>query len=229
LINPFPETVPDPKYVKELWFPICDFHIPGICPGYQISIWGRVYCPITGSIYPTPNCESDWYIVPYIHLKSEEIIPYEMHRLMMDIFKPTEGSENLEVNHIDGVKYHNWIWNLEWVTHKENMHHAFDTGLAKKIDARYPVITAGQANKIADLLSKGLTPKEIERMLCDEIPEGNISMIAYYIRNGLSWKDISAKYDFSNAYNKRGRLFTDEQLHAICQAFVQYGRGLSYK
>jgi hypothetical protein len=34
-----------------------------------------------------------------------------------------------EVNHIDGVKAHNWVENLEWASRSEQERHAFATGL----------------------------------------------------------------------------------------------------
>ncbi|WP_461217380.1 NUMOD4 domain-containing protein [Lactococcus cremoris] len=50
-----------------------------------------------------------------------------VHRLVLLTFKPINGL--LQVNHIDGNKENNNINNLEWATAKENIHHAYRTGL----------------------------------------------------------------------------------------------------
>ena len=231
MINPFPTTVPDPKYIYEQWFPICDFNIENICNGYEISTWGRVYDPLTGLIYPTVDANNDSYVIAHIRLKNGDIYSIGVHRLMLIVFNPIPNSENFEANHLDGIKYHNWIWNLEWCTHKENMDHAFRTNLSPKgEDHANSIVTNEQANAIAELLSKGLTPKEIQQRLKDDIPEVNIASIAVSIRNGVSWKSQSSKYDMSNAYRYSGRhLFTDEQIHAMCKAFQTYGTKITYK
>jgi len=53
-----------------------------------------------------------------------------VHRLVAEAF--IENPQCLtEVNHIDGNKKNNNVSNLEWVTHKANMHHAINTGLSK--------------------------------------------------------------------------------------------------
>lgn len=53
-----------------------------------------------------------------------------VHRLVLQAFNPNE--EELEVNHIDGNKRNNNLGNLEWVTQKENVKHAYELGLNTK-------------------------------------------------------------------------------------------------
>ena len=53
-----------------------------------------------------------------------------IHRLVAETF--LENPNNLKViNHKDGNKLNNNIKNLEWCSQKENMQHAFKTGLVK--------------------------------------------------------------------------------------------------
>ena len=49
-----------------------------------------------------------------------------IHRLVAEAFLEPPPSPNMEVNHKDGNKCNNCIENLEWVTHAENMKHAFE-------------------------------------------------------------------------------------------------------
>lgn len=76
-----------------------------------------------------------------------------VHRLVAEAFLPAD-SDRPYVNHIDGNKGNNDISNLEWCTAKENMQHAFKTGLlrvntpAHISAARENVKKATESNKV---------------------------------------------------------------------------------
>ena len=75
---------------------------------------------------------------PYYRLCSSEK-HYYVHKLVCMAFHPIEGKENyddysdLQVNHKDGNTLNNRFDNLEWVTKSENMKHAYENGLNKKV------------------------------------------------------------------------------------------------
>ncbi len=55
-----------------------------------------------------------------------------IHRLVAQYFIPQNNPEQINVNHINGIKSDNRVENLEWVTNSENMSHAKDNNLMRK-------------------------------------------------------------------------------------------------
>lgn len=231
MLDIFPNTIPE-----EIWYPL-DNIIPGIRRGYWISTYGRLYYEFTTKYYPNEsyNDEGNRYISVYLHMQDGSTVEYYLHRLVMYVFCYTPYHMNLIVNHKDDVKYHNWVWNLEWTTSSGNTEHALENGLAKRgEDVSYATITNEQANIIANLLSQGFYPMEIQRRLESSFPPGvRIKQIAIDMANGQSWKHITRNYDMSKSYKFKTKEskcpFTDEQIHEICQLFEKYGSDMPYK
>lgn len=122
-----------------------------------------------------------------VSLRSSDLPPkkchrYSVHRLIMENFFPFEGMENFQVNHIDGDKTNNKIENLEWVSCKENIHHAIMTGLRAQVN--------GAAK---------LTPQQVIEIYYRAKTEKNVDLSQEYgvhpdtigvIRNKKGWKEL---------------------------------------
>ena len=91
----------------------------------------------------------------------------DVHRLVAECFVPKPAGEDLEVNHKDGDKLNNHASNLEWVSHLENVRHAYRTGLitgaqiARNAAHPHPTMRTITAE----------TAKRIKRLICDGHPD----------------------------------------------------------
>ena len=113
-------------------------------------------------------------------------------RLMMVSFNYIKGCENLEVDHIDGVFYHNYLPNLEWVTTAENRRRAKMKNINGVIgkDQNYKtVITDHVVHNICKLIVDGYSDDAISIML-------DVSPVSVKnIRLKRSWKNITKYYN----------------------------------
>ena len=95
-------------------------------PDYEVSNLGRVRKKSSRKILAQSFNRSGGYLRVYMDGQK-----YYVHRIVLSSFSNILG-ENLEVNHIDGDKENNCLWNLEWCTRQENMSHAVKTGLTNR-------------------------------------------------------------------------------------------------
>jgi hypothetical protein len=70
----------------------------------------------------TPSQDKDWYLLVNLYKGTQNSKMWKVHRLVMFTFK---WKSNLEINHINWIKWDNRLKNLEYCTRSENMKHAY--------------------------------------------------------------------------------------------------------
>ena len=93
---------------------------------YSVDIFGTIRNLLSGKVIEHYINEFGYHNV-YLY-KDGEKKGKRVNRLVAMAFIPNPLNKP-QVNHIDGDKNNNNVWNLEWVTNKENSIHAGKTGL----------------------------------------------------------------------------------------------------
>jgi hypothetical protein len=99
--------------------------IPGYEGLYSISRSGRVYSYKTKQNLKNIACEDYFRICLCRNGRKQMLL---LHRVIAEAFIPNPFGKPC-INHIDGDKSNNSLENLEWVTHSENLLHAYETKL----------------------------------------------------------------------------------------------------
>lgn len=122
-------------FYEEEWLPIIDQCVPNIIENaYYISNYGKIYTTIKSPKYPNggimkPSYNAHGYQQINLLSKDHRKIGCKIARLVLLHFNFIPYSYLYEVDHIDGNKDNNTIWNLEWVTPQENVHRAIKNEL----------------------------------------------------------------------------------------------------
>ena len=150
---------------------------------YQVSNFGRVFNIKRKKFIKCINNGSGYLKVMY-HKKK-----YYVHRLVANAF--IENPNNLkEVNHIDGNHSNNLVSNLEWVSHKGNMQHAWKTNLCRANN------NCGRIKKIDRQLQNG----DIIFYRCPEQASALLNVKLGTIQHYVSDTSVKGKTSFNEKW-----------------------------
>lgn len=141
--------------------------------------------------------------------------------MIMIVFNPIDGFENLVVNHIDGNPRNNDLSNLEWTTTQGNNIHAFKTGLNPTGENHHCAkLSEKEVNEICKVLEGDRYYGEYRELA----KKYNVSSsVIESIAKGMSWKKESDKFYIDyNASGVNSKLST-ENVENICEE-LQKGR-----
>lgn len=185
---------------------------------YEVSNLGRVR-NIKTLVVKVPHLRKDGYLYVQLHV-GKRLRMINVHRLVAIAFIPNPNNKP-QVNHIDGIKFHNMVNNLEWVTASENTKHAVDNGLLVNpsgVDAKHAIYPREQIVQTIELLKlKTMTSKEISEVTgvkLDTVNKIRSGKQQVKLSNELGFvPDVKHNFDFS-PYEKEIRKLVEMELQS---------------
>ncbi|MFW6015183.1 MAG: hypothetical protein ACOCRK_01950 [bacterium] len=172
---------------------------------YYICDGGYVYSENIGRFLKSHSDHKRGYIKVDLYNKFNNKISFGVHRLLMIVFNYTNNYNDMVVNHKDLNKKNNYLYNLEWVSNRENWRHSIRNGVRddygdyiKNLDIVHDICYERQ---------RGERPKHIS----DKI---GVSYDAVKkICNGDNYTDIVKQYKFGEMHKFRS--LTLDQIECI--------------
>lgn len=206
----------------EIWMPINLEVCPNIIPDvYFVSNWGQVYTSARNKLLAFELSNTGYFRVHLLRNDNKNKADHiSIHRLVLGTFNPVPNMKELFVNHIDGCKINNNLYNLEWTTESGNSQHAIRTGLTTwktGDDCSWSKINSEQADQIGYLIS---TEQFTHQQIADMI--GCSKSIVSFISSGVSWREVYYKYKLRliKLKHKYKTNFTPEQHKQIRQYII---------
>lgn len=185
---------------------------------YKVSNEGQVYSE-KSKIYLIQNDDGHGYLKVTLWVDGEQTSE-KVHRLVALAFLPRLLSQ-VEVNHKDGNKQNNNVSNLEWLSHSDNMKHAWITGLMQKgSECANAKLDEKSVEAIKLLFIEGLSNQEIANLV--GVERGTIGKI----RQLKTWRHVRPDLVFAeNSPSKhRRKALSAEDIPVIRE---MYSEGIS--
>ena len=203
---------------------ITDKSVPGIDKDrYIVLVTGTIF-DLKMQRYPKTFIDDFGYEKIHLHTENGFKIVF-VHRIMaIELAGFSKIPGMTQVDHIDGVKSHNELYNFDWVFPYENTYRALKNNLCEHINN---VITNEDVHFICQQLKEGKCYREISDALYDKTKTDLCGVIGSIYR-GESWKHISKIYmPFPEVLDKTyyetlpkrhpNSILTEDMVHEICQ------------
>ena len=188
-------------------------------PYYYISIYGKVYSFYTNKVLETCIKENG-YVAVSLNTNDNQRIQRKVHRLVMLTFAYFPGCENLQVNHADGNKFNNTIYNLEWMTPKQNVEHAITNNLRKAWDGENNPNAFLNKESVLDIVNLILSGKSNDEIrVFYPISDSTINCII----NKRRWEEvITDQMMYQMIHIRHPEKLLDYQKHALCYFYQTF-------
>jgi hypothetical protein len=168
---------------------------------YSVANTGYVRNDTTGKILSGARTRQGYLRFNMWHKGTSTSVA--IHRLIAEVFLGKPENENYVVNHKDGNPSNNRLDNLEWVTIKDNVRHAYATGLAKSgEDSAAAKLTEAEVLQIIDCMRSGMTVSQTAKDF--KISAAAVSNIWH----GNTWKHL--KRELPSTKNYQGKLKAED-------------------
>lgn len=167
-------------------------YFPNVYDRYYLTENGELYTDY-GNKVMSNNAIQNGYIVNSLYGKNGYRKDYKRHVLMAKIFLDKPKNFQTQINHKNGNKLDNRADNLEWVTSKQNIQHAWANNLAqtrKGSKSNFSKLNEEQVLEISKLLEQKVPGKEIAEKF--NVDKRTISAI----KCRHNWKHLTKDFNF---------------------------------
>ena len=172
---------------------------------YIISNYGNVYNKNTGTKLKQTTSKGYKQLTllkeKELQTSNSKLKMVRVHRAVATTFIPKTDPDKDIVNHLNGIPSDNYVGNLEWTDISGNTQHGYDNGLNNNkgenatLGGSYKEV---EIIKICELLSQGLTPREIMKEFGynSKKEHPNLYRQIYKIKERKAWRHIVKNYNF---------------------------------
>lgn len=126
---------------------------------------------------------------------------FSIHRLVAYTFIYNPDYDYFtDVNHIDGNKENNNVYNLEWCTNNQNKRHASKTGLYQHGDGRYNCVYSDNfAIEVCNMFEEGIPYLEVYKYYMNKFPNSSntLGSFIYKLYHRLTRNHITKNYKYN--------------------------------